>query len=343
MKNSACPHFLKETCDLEKKLKIAAIGIGPVGTIFAAHLAKAGAEIIVTDLPHRIHQVRENGLLVQWGEKRMQYRVKCADSIRSLTDEHPDCIFIATKACILPKILPDVAEAAKDDTHVLSVQNGIGTEDLIAQYVPPQNVCRMAVNYAGGNDDQGVTHVSWFNPPNYLGPLQGDADPRLIDLVEMLNSVGLTSELVDSLVIKKKVFLKTILNAALMPPCAILGITMKEAMEGKASRKLAEDLLKESLAVGSSLGYDYGENIFNQCIAYLEKGGDHHPSMSVDLKNKLPTEIDFINGKILELGLKFGVKELHVTRVMVGLIMHREVMNGTRNHDDFPKHMSSVV
>ncbi len=323
----------------ENKFIIGAIGVGPVGTILATCLAEAGAEIIVADIPPRLDQVRQDGLHIEWGEKRFEHKVETVDSIRSLADSNPDCIFIATKACILEKILPEVVQSAGEDCFVVSVQNGIGTEDEIARYIPAQNVCRMVVNYAGGIDEKGIAHVAWFNPPNFIGPAVEHEKPKPIRFVEMLNSAGLTTDLVDSVTVKKKAFLKTILNSALMPVCAVLDLTMKEAMQGEATRKLASDLLDEGLSVAAHLGYSYGEGIHEQCMGYLDKGGDHHPSMSVDLQHKRPTEIDFINGKILEIGREFDDVNLEVNRVMVSLLMTREVRNGTRKPDEFPDYI----
>jgi len=319
-----------------EQFTVGAVGVGPVGTIMAAWLAEAGANVVVADIPARIAQVRESGLQVRWFDRHLGHRVGTVDSVRSLAEVEPDCIFIATKACILKRIMPEVSEAAGAHSLVLSVQNGVGTEDEIARYVPAENVCRMVVNYAGGCAEDGEAHINWFKPPNFLGPFRDREEPRLARLVEMLNSAGLTSEMVDSVTIKKKAFLKTILNSALMPICGVMGLTMKEATDGKATRRLAENLLREGLSVAERLGYDYGEGILEKCFGYLETGGDHHPSMSIDLRNKRPTEIDFINGKILEIGRRFTDLDMSVNRVMVSLVMAREIMNGTRAPDEIP-------
>ena len=324
----------------DQKFTVGAVGVGPVGSIFAACLAKAGAKVVATDLPFRIEQIQSNGLQIYWDDRHIVQKIETADSIKALGDVNPDCIFIATKAAMLSKLLPDIAEVAGENCLVISVQNGIGTEDEIAKHVPPQNVCRMVINYAGGNDEEGNTKLAWFNPPNFLGFHIDREDSRLTSIVEMLNSSGLTSELVDSKTVKKKAFLKTILNAALMPTCALMNQTMKQAMENPATRKIAEDVLKEGLQVAEQLGYDYGEDILQTCMGYLDKGGDHHPSMTVDLINNRPTEIEFINGKILEIGATFNGLKLDVNRVLVALLMTREVMNGTRSADNLPYYLT---
>jgi ketopantoate reductase len=148
----------------------------------------------------------------------------------------------------------------------------------------------MVVNFAGAINAEGFAKVVWFNPPNFFGLLESGDDPRLAKIIDMLNSVELTSEQVDTRTIKKKAFLKTILNSGLMPLCAVLKLTMKQAMEGPVTRKLVEGLLREGLAVADKLGYDYGDGIFDMCMGYLDRGGDHYPSMCVDLECRMATE-----------------------------------------------------
>lgn len=320
-----------------EKLTVGAVGVGPMGTILAGCLAEAGAEILVADLPHRIAQVRRNGLQVIRADRQYDYPVRTVDSIPELAGARPDAIFISTKTSILENLMPDVAQAAGKDCLVISAQNGIGPEDVIARYVGPDNAARMVINYAAGMDEEGVAHVAWFNPPNFFGHLTKEQEPRLAGFVEMLNSIDVPADMVDSFTIQKKAFLKTILNSALMPMCAVMGLTMKQALDGTATRKLAEDLVKEAVSVGLRLGYDYGEGICETCMSYLEKGGDHHPSMSVDLKAKRRTEIDFLNGKILELGHQFNDLNLDVNRVLVSLVMAQEVRDGTRRPDELPE------
>ena len=322
-----------------EKFTVGAVGVGSVGSVLAACLAKAGAEIIAADIPQRISQLRDNGLQVQWDEELLEYRIDAADSIQAIAEARPDCIFVATKAVALKRIMPDVARAAGDDCLVISVQNGIGTEDEIARHIPPRNVCRMVVNYASNIGADGLAPVNWFNPPNFFGLVEEHEDPRLARLLEMLNSAGLTSERVDPVTIKKKAFFKTILNSALLPLCAVMGLTMKQAMEGRATRRLAGDLIREGLSVAARLGYDYGGNTYEMCMGYLDKGGDHHPSMTSDIRAKAPTEIDFINGKILEIGRSFEGLGLEVNRIMVSLLMTEEVRIGVRKPDEFPDYL----
>jgi 2-dehydropantoate 2-reductase len=325
--------------EMTERLTVGAVGVGAVGTIVASCLADAGAEIIAVDVPVRLDQLRKFGLRARWLGREIQHEVKTAETIKSMGDKKPDCIFISTKACLLKEVMPEIAGSKARDSLIISAQNGIGTEDEIARYVSPQNVARMVINCIGSFCEDGVVKGDWLRPPNFFGTIVGHDEPRLARFVETLNASGLTSELVDPTTIKKKAFLKSVLNSALMPVCGIMNLTMKQAMQNRATRRLADDLLREGFAVASRLGYDYGPEIMETSMGYLDKGGDHHPSMSIDLQCRRPTEIDFINGKILEIGRGFDGLDLEVNRVLVSLIMMREVMNGTRGADDLPGYL----
>ena len=79
-------------------------------------------------------------------------------------------------------------------------------------------------------------------------------------------------------------------------------------MEFEPSRELTEQVLVEGLEVAKADGYEFGENALKEFLGYLETGGSHEPSMLVDVKSDKRTEIDWINGKIVEYGEKYGIE-----------------------------------
>ncbi|MHA2343812.1 MAG: ketopantoate reductase family protein, partial [Candidatus Hodarchaeales archaeon] len=60
-------------------------------------------------------------------------------------------------------------------------------------------------------------------------------------------------------------------------------------------------------AVTEAIGISFGSDFHEICLGYLSKGGHHKPSMLIDIENRNPTEIDFLNGRIVELGKKNNV------------------------------------
>ncbi len=205
----------------------------------------------------------------------------------------------------------------------------------------PSKVARVTVNFAGNRDEAvGDIYMSWFHPPNYLGPFL-DQDPTPFQrLAEMLSSVGLETTAVSQQEIRRQVFYKTILNAALNALCATAGLTMAEAMMMRHTRDLARHLIREALTVAAHMGYHYGEDALNKCMEYLDKGGAHYPSMWADLQNKRRTEIDFINGKIVELAMMFTHLDVSLNRFFCTMVMTEEIRAGVRTVEEIPSYLA---
>jgi 2-dehydropantoate 2-reductase len=223
--------------------------------------------------------------------------------------------------------------------RVVAAMNGIGPEDLVGDYISKDRVCRGVINYAGNQGDDGWTTMNWFHPPNLLGPASERAPKRMDEVAEMLTSAGLTTLSVSHYEMKKAAFFKTVLNSALNALCAAHGLTMARAMRLKHTRRMARVLLREGLAVAGLVGYNYGEDALDRCIEYLEGGGEHHPSMWFDLKERRPTEIEFINGKIVKIGHMFQGVDVGHNAFFTSAIVTQEIRNGTRDDDDIPDYL----
>lgn len=289
-----------------EKLKIGIIGAGPIGCILGAHLAKSQKEIVLVDiLKDRLDAVKKNGLSIS-GIVNMNVRVEnLCYSISELRAFDVDLIFIAVKASVLKNVLAEIKEIYKPKIKLISFQNGLETEELIANVFGAENSLRVVINYAGTLVSDWQAKMTFFNKPNYIGILSDEARDTAQYIVELLTSAGLDTEFTEN--IKKYVWEKTILNSAMSPICAVTKMTMKEAMEFEGTRKIAEELLKEGIAVAEANGYDFDDNFFEACILYLKKAGHHLPSMCYDLEENKPTEIEFLNKKIVEHGNKHGI------------------------------------
>ncbi len=292
-----------------KKPTIGIIGMGPVGSILAAHLAKSGEDVVVEDIVQKIlSKIRKKGISIS-GITKLTARIdKTANSISELADHNPDIIFIATKACILKYVLPELKQVYTPSMKIVSYQNGLGNEQIIAETLGIDVAYRVIINYAGNLVSPGNVSMNWFQPPNYIGALHKGrytTDETTRYIAKMMTASGLKTE--EAPDIKKHVWKKTILNSALCSICAMTGQTMKEAMEFEHSRDLAVKMLEEGLEVAKADGYDFGPEALAQFTSYLEKGGAHKPSMLIDVENKRSTEVDFMSGAIAQYGKTYGI------------------------------------
>ncbi len=290
------------------KYKFGVIGVGPVGGIMAAHLAKAGHDVTLVDIMKaHMDKIKKSGLSVT-GYKDMNIsfsKNNICYGIDEISGKNFDYIFISVKASVLPQILPILKPVVKPGMTFIALQNGLDNEDLIADAFGKKNTLRIVVNYAGNLIDNGRVRMSFFNAPNYIGMLVPEAVKKAKELAEVITAADLETSFTND--IKKYEWEKIILNAALSPVCALTRRTMKQMMEFKYTRNLAESILREGIEVAAANGIHFKPDFLKFCMSYLDKAGHHRTSMHVDIEKKNPTEIGFINEKIVIYGKKKGI------------------------------------
>jgi 2-dehydropantoate 2-reductase len=286
------------------KHKIGIIGAGPVGSIMAAYLAQIGEKIFLVDLKEElISAVEKNGITITGKDTEFTTRVHGTSNVTaSLSRFDPDLIFITVKSNYLDPLLEEIKMIYKPGQKMLVIQNGIDNEDIIAEKFGPDAVMRFVINYAGMIVEPGVIKLSFFHPPNYLGVVSRNNEALGKEISGFLTQAGLETQFVQD--IKKFEWKKTILNAALMPVCATTGLTMKEAMATEETRYLCEQILNECIEVAKKVGYEYGDDFFENSLAYLSGAGHHKPSTSLDLEAGNP--IEYIFQPIIDYGKKMG-------------------------------------
>jgi 2-dehydropantoate 2-reductase len=307
--------------------KIAIVGVGPVGGILGAHLAQAGHYVLLCDLlKSHLDAVKERGMSIT-GFLEMTTRCERIAYSASELSNFPevDTIIIATKASVLPLVIPEIARVAQPGAHFVSCQNGLDNQEFMAETFGPDNVLRIVVNYGGSQMGDGHIAVSFFNPPNYIGAMTAKGEPLARQLAEMITGAGLETRFTTT--IKKYEWEKAILNASLNPVCALTRKPMRDMMNLDLTEQLVEALLREGIEVAEADGITFDEGFLEHGIQYLKKAGYHRTSMHQDVLRKLPTEIDWINGKIAERGRKLGLPTPYNSTI-TALIRGLEIKSG---------------
>ena len=168
------------------KYKFGVIGVGPVGGIMAAHLAKAGHDVTLIDVfKAHMEKINKSGLSIT-GFKEMNVsfsKNNICYGIDELNDKDVDYLFISVKASILPQIIPILKQVAKPGMTYIALQNGLDNEDLIAEAFGKENTLRVVVNYAGNLISNGRVRMSFFNAPNYIGMIDLRSEKKEVSSV----------------------------------------------------------------------------------------------------------------------------------------------------------------
>ncbi len=283
--------------------KICIIGCGAVGSLFAAHLARAGeVEVHAYDVaPDHVREINEHGL-------RLSGAADFTARLHATTNpwEVPRCDFgiVATKSIHTKSAMDHMAHAFDDSSAVCSVQNGVGNEELIAEKV--KLVIRGTTFPAGHIIEPG--HVGYdIKGDTWIGPFEPTHTPMFLvnELAAFLTRAGMNTIAMDDA--RGAQWTKLIFNAATNPVGALTLLHHGAATFFPPTGELFNALIDEGYAVAKALGV----TLHGDPRELVKKGanapGKHKASMLQDVLAKRQTEVDFMNGAIVHWGEKTGV------------------------------------
>ena len=287
-------------------MKIAIVGAGAMGSVYAGLLGSAGHEIWAVD-PWREHvaAIRERGLRVEGASGDRTVRINATTD--AAEPGEAELVVLATKAMDVAA----AAEAARPlvgrDTLVLSIQNGVGGPDVAAGVLGGE---RVAVGVAGGFGASvvapGHVHHNGFELVR-LGERTGPVTPRIEAVAEVWRTAGFTVRTYDD--VDRLVWEKLVCNVAFSGTCTVLGRRIGEVIDDEAAWSVASRCAAEAFEVARALGIALE---FDDPIAYAREFGlaipDAKPSMLLDLEAGRRTEVDFINGAVPREGREVGVE-----------------------------------
>jgi 2-dehydropantoate 2-reductase len=305
-------------------MRIAVVGCGAVGSIFAANLAQLDdVDVWAYDLDaDHVAAITKHGL-------RLSGAGDVVGRIQATADptELPACDFgiVATKSMHTDAALAATAHAFRQGA-VCSVQNGAGNEELIAEHVG--EIIRGTTFPAGHVIEPG--HVGWDTKGDtHIGPFEPSPAPmeKVRALADACTRAGLPTHALEDA--RGAQWRKLIFNAASNAIGALTGFTHGRIAEFLPTRELAWEAMAEGRAVADAQAIVLDaspEDLFDYA-ARKEVAYDHKPSMLQDVEAGRETEIDFLNGAIVTFGDRYGVEapaNRALTALVKGLEQRRE-------------------
>ncbi|MGF1649952.1 MAG: ketopantoate reductase family protein [Hyphomicrobiaceae bacterium] len=302
-------------------MKIAIIGVGAMGSVYAALLADAGHDVWAIDTwADHVEAIAQHGLRVEGASGDRTVRLKATTNADDVRDA--DLVIIATKddGCV------GAAEAAlrigKAEAPILTIQNGLGSADKVASIVGSTRIM-MGVVGGFGASMRGPGHAH-HNGMEFLrlGEMDGGMTDRLERVAEVWRSGGF--KVLTFADIHKMVWEKLICNCTYSGPCAITGLRVGQVQANPQAWSIASACANEAFNVAIARGIALD---FDDPIRYVRDFGakipNARPSMLLDHLAKRQAEIDNINGAIPREGAKVGIAT-PVNSLVVAILRARE-------------------
>jgi 2-dehydropantoate 2-reductase len=303
-------------------MKIAIIGVGAMGSVYAALLADQGKHDVwaIDTWKEHVDAIRDKGLRVEGASGDRTVKVNATTNAADVKDA--DLVIVATKYDGVGAAAKAALEIAKPEAPILAIQNGLGSADIVADVVGSKRIM-MGVVGGFGASMKGPGHAH-HNGMEFLrlGEMDGGLTPRLETVANAWRAGGFKVLTFDD--IHKMVWEKLICNCTYSGPCAITGLRVGELQASPSAWSVAAACAHEAFQVARAKGITLD---FDDPIRYVREFGQKipgaRPSMLLDHLAGRPAEVDNINGAIPREGAKVGVAT-PVNSVVVALLKGKE-------------------
>jgi 2-dehydropantoate 2-reductase len=283
-------------------VRVAVLGCGAIGSLYAAHLARLpGVEVWAVDpWAEHVAAIDAHGL-------RVIGHADFVAAVHAVTDASalPACDFaiVATKS-LHTRAAVTAARGALEHAAVVSVQNGVGNEEVVAEIV--SRVARGSIITAGHVTEPGVVSYdapgdSWFGPfePSPAGATD------IATLARLLTDGGLRTFALDDA--RGPQWTKVVFNAATSAIAALTGLTVGQVCTHPELRIEVDRLITEALEVCDAAGIVLLHDPRDSVREAIDEAFWHKPSMLQDVAARRPTEVDVLNGGIAAEGRRVAV------------------------------------
>ena len=302
-------------------MKIAIIGCGAMGSVYAALLADSGNDVWAIDTwEEHISAIKSNGLRVEGASGD---RTVLMNATTNASDAGEcDLIIVATKASGVAAAAVAAKSIAGSNSIILTIQNGLGAAERIAESIDTNQVMIGVVGGFGASmKAPGHAHHNGMQLVR-IGEMIGGVSDRLEKVVSAWDKAGFTAKGYPD--IHQMIWEKFICNVTYSGPCALMNATIGQVQANSDSWSVALSCAREADAVARAKKINLG---FDDVESYVRDFGanmpDARPSMLLDHMAQRPSEIDGINGAVPVEAEKIGMKA-PINALVSGLIRGRE-------------------
>ena len=307
-------------------MKICILGAGALGSSIGAVLTESGLDVHLVDTwKEHVTVMAEKGLRLKELDTDRVIKVRATDDVRTLGSV--DLMILLVKSYSTEQAIRDAVPVIGKDTIVLSLQNGLGNEQIIARVVGKEHVLG-GITYAGGVLlAPGHVLAGRKGKLTYIGELDGRKTARVEEISRLLSSAGVQTEVAED--IHARIWNKLLVNIAVSPLSAITGLSHGAMASVQEVVSCAEAAVAEAIAVAKASGVELATEDPCRIWKMATEGlpADHKSSMLQDIEKGSRTEIDFINGAVVQWGKKHGVPTPINSTLMAGVkgIEYRQI------------------
>ncbi len=285
-------------------MKIAIIGTGGVGGYFGAKLAHAGNDVTFLARGEHLKVIQRNGLTVKsiLGDFKVQ-NIKATDKISNI--KKPDLVIISVKAWQIREIGAELSTILNNDTIIIPLQNGVLAADELSENIDRRHILGGLCRIISKIEAPGVINHFGVTPTIVFGELDKSITERLARIQNVFNAAGIESRISDD--IEADIW-KKFISICVSGLLVVSNTTYGELRELRETRTLMVELINEVYLLSKKIGVNIEEGFIDKTVSFIDSyPADSTSSLTRDVWEKKPSEIEYQNGTVVRLGEKYGV------------------------------------
>lgn len=287
-------------------MKIAVLGAGALGCAIGGTLAAAGHDVtLISRNPAHVEAIRSRGLVMRTSEGERAVPARAAVDARNLPSV--DLVIVLVKSFDTRTAMQAATNLVGPETVVLSLQNGLGHEEILASVVGPERVLAGKTYVGGVMLAPGVILSGVAGKETVIGELDGRDSGRSRRIAEAFNGAGLATSVSPDIL--ATMWDKLLVNVATGALSAVTRLPYGPLYRIPQIEATALAAVEEAMAVARAQGIRLATS--DPRSAWLKASAglpeDFKTSMLQSLEKGSLTEIDFINGAVVRHGARLGL------------------------------------
>lgn len=277
-------------------MQIAVVGAGAVGCYYGGMLARAGHDVNFIGRRTHVNAINSHGLLLDMQNFKGYLPAKAVTDASSLVS--PDVVLFCVKSADTEEAGRSLAGRLGPETPILSLQNGVDNSQRLC--VVTGHPVIPAVVYVG-SEMAGPGHVKHHGG----GALVIGSSPKSEALAKALRAADIQTNVSDN--IEGVLWSKLVTNCAYNALSAVASVPYGPMLDVEGTKEVVASAVQEAITVARACGVRIPEGLLDQILNIPTIMPNQMSSTAQDLARGKPTEIDFLNGYVVQKGIELGI------------------------------------
>jgi 2-dehydropantoate 2-reductase len=284
-------------------MKIVMMGSGAMGGLFGGLLTLSGEEVwLVGNRKEQIDRIRSAGLTFE--EKGKSQIIPMNAALDATSVGKADVVIFFVKTYDTEVAVSDALVLEKEDTIFLTLQNGLGNEEVICQKIDRKKVMLGVTGHGATLLGPGrIRHAGWGK--TFIGELDHRITDRASRIAQTFCEAGIETEVSSN--IHDHVWEKLLVNVGINALTALTGFKNGQLLDYPETSRLMKKLVFEAVEVARGKGIHLEEDSIEKVRRVAEATKENRSSMGQDFDRRQKTEIDAINGAVVREARPLGI------------------------------------